>query len=532
MTGRAALQTKSPPVGKRRSGNQQGAGSNSISQRLAPLVQFGLKNWPWLLAAALLLRFAYKVVSISLSFPNLFQGGDLFASSWPLFVLVAAIPFAAGAVLRLILRDEHERRLLKKRLAEFLRAHAPGLLLGFVFFAIYFVLAAVFNRADFNNNNVFFAADSHQWQVRLADPSGSVMEMRAVHPLAFLLLRPLALSLSTLSRVDLFHSVLFLLAVTGSFSVFLAWIFIKDAVGSTNYAFLFASIFGISTSQLMFNTITETYVFSGLLLIVLFVLLQKKADFRWLILSGIGIFGVTISNLVQVAIGLFLIHLKVRRTIFFVVVVVAAAAGLSLVNKVIYPNSGLFFKPADYGVEKQHYYEPSGIYGWPQRANIVASDMFAFSVVAPQPYLQSHNKDDRGEFPKFNFMQGTRLSRFVGAGKFAIWLWMVILVASVLSLGHSLSQEGVSIANRFALAFLFCLGFNLLFHLFYGFEPFLYAADWTYALLFFVALSLRSWVENRWLLIILIMLLALLTLNNLSFLYFLMNGISPYIAGP
>jgi hypothetical protein len=378
---------------------------------------------------------------------------------------------------------------------------------------------------------VFFAADTHQWQIRLASPGGYMMEMRAIHPLAFLLLRPLVFGASMLTGTDLFHSVVFLLAVTGSIGVFLVWTFIRDAVGSANHAFLFAAIFGISTAQLMFNTITETYIFSGLLLVLFFVLLQKKAGFFWLLLAGIGIFGITISNLVQALIGLFVTDFKVKQTLLFAAAVIAASAGLSLVNRAIYPDSGLFFNPADYGVESQHYFKSSETYGWANRASLVGSDILGFTIVAPQPYRQIQNKDDRGQFPKFNFMQGVRLSQFVGTGKIAIWVWIGLLTVSIASVVLSLKQDGFSNLNRFVLAFLLCLAFSFVFHLFYGFEPFLYSVNWTYALVLFTALSLRSLVENKWLPIILLALLALLTLNNLSFLYYLMNGIASYIPG-
>jgi len=96
-------------------------------------------------------------------------------------------------------------------------------------------------------------------------------------------------------------------------------------------------------------------------------------------------------------------------------------------------------------------------------------------------------------------------------------------------MGRFLRHERLSALNRFALAFLFCLAFNFSFHLLYGSEPFLYAADWSYALIFLTALSLRSFAENKWLLAAMVALFAILTLNNLSFLYSLMHGLSPYI---
>jgi hypothetical protein len=151
-------------------------------------------------------------------------------------------------------------------------------------------------------------------------------------------------------------------------------------------------------------------------------------------------------------------------------------------------------------------------------------------VVASKPFLQIYNRDDNsGQFPKFNFMQGDRLSNFVGTGKIAIWVWLGILLFSVFSFVKAVRQDKLSATNRFAIALLGCVAFNFFFHLIYGFEPFLYAADWTFALILFAALA-SSQIKNKfWLHAALVVLIALLTLNNLSFLYLLMNGISPFI---
>jgi hypothetical protein len=73
--------------------------------------------------------------------------------------------------------------------------------------------------------------------------------------------------------------------------------------------------------------------------------------------------------------------------------------------------------------------------------------------------------------------------------------------------------------------------FNLLFHFFVGFEPFLYSADWTYALVLFCALGFIRVADSKWLAAVALILLAALTLNNLTFLSFLMRGIAPYIPG-
>jgi hypothetical protein len=115
----------------------------------------------------------------------------------------------------------------------------------------------------------------------------------------------------------------------------------------------------------MFSTITETYVFSGFLLVVFYALLQRKTAFWGLLLTGIITFGITISNLIQEMIALTLTELNLKRTLTFTVIVLVASAGLSWLNKAVYPNTGLFYNPGDYGVENQHFFDANDTNGWP-----------------------------------------------------------------------------------------------------------------------------------------------------------------------
>jgi hypothetical protein len=127
-----------------------------INQAIEKAYQHSRKNWPWLIAAVLLIRFAYRVIAVSLSFSNLFQAGDFLASSRTLFILPIAITLVAAATWMFTTRQRGQRKLFAARFGEFVRTNTPGLLLGFIFFIIYLVLAAAFNRTDFNNITMCF----------------------------------------------------------------------------------------------------------------------------------------------------------------------------------------------------------------------------------------------------------------------------------------------------------------------------------------------------------------------------------------
>jgi hypothetical protein len=190
-----------------------------------------ISNWPSLLIILLLGRFAYKVIQTSLGFPNLLTGEQLLSSLVPVLIFLITLGLVITLALLLISRVTHQAFQLKV-ISQYIRRHFLGLVLAFLFFVIFFVLALVFNRQGFNNNNVFFAADTHQWQLRLASSNGFNMEMRAIHPLAFIFLRPAVRVFSILSGTDLFHSVILLIALTGTLSVFFVWDFINHVVGN------------------------------------------------------------------------------------------------------------------------------------------------------------------------------------------------------------------------------------------------------------------------------------------------------------
>ncbi len=74
-------------------------------------------------------------------------------------------------------------------------------------------------------------------------------------------------------------------------------------------------------------------------------------------------------------------------------------------------------------------------------------------------------------------------------------------------------------------------GVNFVVHLNYGVEPFLYSADWTYALALFVALNLSEMAKRRWFSPALLALVALLFVNQMWFIYVLIGVVRPFLAG-
>jgi len=118
----------------------------------------------------------------------------------------------------------------------------------------------------------------------------------------------------------------------------------------------------------------------------------------------------------------------------------------------------------------------------------------------------------------FSFGLGTfSHSAYDGFGNLVLYAWLVLLAFSGTKFLWSLRkrENWQSTTTLFSVALLANLAFNLLFHIIYGEDPFLYSADWTYALLLFVGINL---INRRWSKAYLLFFLALIMVNNLAFL--------------
>jgi hypothetical protein len=101
----------------------------------------------------------------------------------------------------------------------------------------------------------------------------------------------------------------------------------------------------------------------------------------------------------------------------------------------------------------------------------------------------------------------------------------LLLIAGTLFIWNLIRTRKADLSFAFAL----CLLFNFVLHLNYGYEPFLYSPDWTYALIFFVALGLAPLAKFRWFQVGLLLFLILLAYNQWHFIEFIFNTVQPFI---
>jgi len=410
----------------------------------------------------------------------------------------------------------------------FLREHTPGLGLALIFMLMYGYLGSFFNSPQIATGDNFLDADNSEWVQRIAGPDGENLAMRAPHPFAFFIFRPIGWVANLFFR-DPNRSATFLNAFAGGLSIFLAWVFIKTQSGHRTYALMIAALLGLSTSHFVFGSIVESYIFSAVALIGFFLLLLvRKESTGALIAISLVSFGITITNFVQTFIGFFVTRSRWREIFRFAGLAVSMGVILTLIHVVWYPFSKPFFLLSSTPGEERFvfsiFHEPSWkVIG---RTILLIRTILLYSVIAPLPFALG------GEFqpPSFQFFKishGIYLySEYNGLGNILVIAWAVALLIAGLSFSWKIVRTR---KVDLSLAFALCLLFNFVLHLNYGDEPFLYSPDWTYALIFFISLGLGRFATNRFFQGILFVFLLFLAYNQWQFFKFVMDAVSAHL---
>lgn len=412
----------------------------------------------------------------------------------------------------------------------FIRNNSGGLLLALVFFCIYTYIGLKINIPGIDTVDNFFDADNTSWIARIAGPGGGGYEMRGPHPFAFFIFRPLGWMLTLLTN-DFFLSAVLINTFAGGLVVFFTWVFINNETKNRNYAVLMAGLLGLSTAQIIFGSVVESYIFSAASLVGFFIVIQlRKNSMALLVLVSLITFGITLTNFVQNTIGFILIRPRWREILRFVAVTVSAGIVLSLMHAAWYPSTRLFFLPSEAQAEKEFTYSIFTEDPWRAvgRVQLILRTIFLYSVIAPKPYV--FVEEVGGTFPRFNFFKiipGTfSFSSYDGLGNAIILVWAILLFASGMIFIRSLLKTRKA---DICLAFVLCIIFNFILHLNYGYEPFLYSPDWTYALVLFVALSLAPFANIRVFHAALAVFLILVAYNQFQFLLSVFNTLASYV---
>jgi hypothetical protein len=449
-----------------------------------------------------LLLFALKMFGMLSQFPQLFDAR---------YVLLEGgqpVPFIVSSLLSLPLLMwtlGSMERFRQPKAGIFLEENGAGLLLACIFFALYLPMALTFNQPAYDVDDIFFDTDGLLWRTRFTTDMVQDYYQRSVHPFVLLLIRPVVALVSFFLRGDTLAAACVLTASAGALCVFLVWVFVRQKAKNSLHAALIAALLGVSAAHLVFGSLLETYIFLAVLAIAFMVFLLKEQLFFVLVVTGLASFGITLSNLIPMAIAFIFVKRDFKQWVKYGLIVGVLAILLTLLNNVVYPNSQpYFFDPSTLTAEEGNTFSPTVA-----RALGVVRVMFLHSIVAPDPLIL----EEEIPFLKVWIFKADpmRLSEYQTAfGTLLALTWAgLCLLGGFLFLKNFKWED-----QRFPLAFLTILLFNFLLHLRYGKDLFLYSTNWTYALVLFLSMQWNELSAKRWFQIGLLVFIFLLLLNN------------------
>ncbi len=411
--------------------------------------------------------------------------------------------------------------LKQTKVYEYVSANLAGLSLALSFFVLYLVLASVFNLTRFDVDDVYFDADHFNYRLRLTTDTWQDFYWRSVHPFMILLFRPLVDLFALLLKGDKLWGAYVFVALGGAACVYLVWMFIKSVTGNSVYASLIAALLGLSASHLVFGSLLESYIFLAASLLLFFVLLLKDKPLPALISASLVTIGITHSNFVQNAIALFTVKPNIKQMFRFGVTVMVFLVLFTLANNLLYPDAHpFFFVPSTLQAEESNLYPLNQL-----RVLALTRAFFFHNVAAPDPILHT------GEIPfvQFRFFKPEidELSRYywpIQKATSRFWM-LLLLLGGAMFLFNARKDSHL----RLSFALMGCMAFNMLLHLRYGKELFLYTPNWTYALILLLGLAWRPFADKRWFQFALLVFLFLLAWNNASLLITIFEVLSAQV---
>lgn len=467
--------------------------------------------------ALALATFLIILVNMALRFPNVFDR-SIFLIERGLLVYFFSGLAAAFPITVWVSNLAEKKGFKDSRFFLFVDSHLGGLLLAGFFFAVYLLIASIFNQPLFNYDDLFFDTDAKLWRTRFATESYRDYFERPVHPLV-LFIRPFVKLISLFLKGDMLYATFVLVALTGALSVFLVWYFVKNTSGGSLYAALIGALFGGSASQLIFGSIIETYVFLGAAALIFIVLLLKDMPLYALVITGIAAFGITISNFAQTVFAHILVKRNIKQWIVFGVIVSVSVFPLSLLHNYIYPDvSPYFWDFSALGWEEKNVFPQTF-----QRANYLGRVMVMSSFVAPEPLLLK-------EYPpilKVWMFRASIRKAPMQIGQYFGWFESMVayLWLGFVALGGALFLKNLRRQDmRFPSTFIVTILFYFALHMQYGKDVFLYSANWTYAILLFLALAWREFSRKRWFQFSLLGFVGLMLINNTRLILFMLTA--------
>ncbi len=303
-----------------------------------------------------------------------------------------------------------------------------------------------------------------------------------VHPFFVLLLNPPGVLLRTVVSRPRIVALLLDAAASAGAVLLLFELLLRLGLPPPR-AVLWSALFATSTSQIFFGVVPETYAFSSASLLLLF-LTFARARPAWPARLGASLlsFGILVTNLAAaLALAFFCDRRggraqRLGRVVLWGALVVLAAAGLSVLQKALYPESEVFFLRSSVSEEADYLFRPHGARETLLRSASVGGNLFFANLAAPQIVVE--RPPDEPPVARFGW---PRPAGWVHA---FVWASLCALAA------HGLVRSAATL-DPVLQALLAWLAWNGAFHLAYGPTLFLYSCQWTFALVAIAAVGVE-----------------------------------------
>lgn len=469
------------------------------------------------------------MIQVSEQFPGIFAeeyfgltGSTIFTSGLCAWAAIGLYP-----ILHKWAENQPRLAALGPKISDYL----PGMWIAVQFFIFYLILAITFNIPNYKLVDTYFDADNSIW-MGIWSGDGQTAKLRAIHPLAYLLVRPVVWLLQPLAGSG-FHAVLLVNVLAGAAGVFVFHRILRKLGAGESFALLSTAIFGFATTQIFFSANIESYIFSSLFLL-LFVLAVLDANRFWRpTLAVLGVFGITVSNIIQPIIIMLVRRLPIKKILRMLFWVGSITVVGILVSQLFYKNAGMLFVPSSMTKEQNYVFSALDMPTWKGlgKTMLLARTILLYTVLGPQPFmLEDPNRDPMLLFFKFT-LKSFSYGEYDGLGTVAVYLWAGLLLLAGLGFIYRIIKERSlkSSEVQLSIGFILCIGFNFCFHLIYGYEPFLYSADWMYAVILLINIGWLALPKRNWLEPVLLSFLIFQLINNIHCFQLILGMIDSFI---
>jgi hypothetical protein len=376
-----------------------------------------------------------------------------------------------------------------------------ALALGTSFFLLYSSLGfALHSRAPrlFARLDLVFDADVPSRIIDLTRVGGAHYRTQ-VHPLFVLLLNPLGVLLrGGLRALGMGHSgrlaAILLTAAAGATAVALLFVWLRRTSAPGFRPLLWTLVFGLSSSQLVFGALPETYAFSGLSLVaVVLAVADPGRSVALRLAASIASFGMALNNIAMVFLaradalwtrGRLVALLGATR---LAVATVIATVPLAAVQLWIYPRTVPFYAWGGMAQDDRlSFYHPTSIGDALARGAEVGAHLCLFNLAAPRLEIQGAGTGHPTvDFPSASW------PAFRPAGLGHAGLWALLLGLAALGLASSRAELTPPVR-----AVGLWLATNAALHCVFGVSLFLYSCQWTFAVVALGAIGSEAWAKS------------------------------------